>query len=177
MEIKASCKLSLESCKALTHLQMFRKADPRKRMLFWSVIYALLALIVVGELVLSGPDMTLYIMLAVLGAVYLLEAYWYFLLPRLQYGRMAKLKDTVNMYTFGEESIQITSEADGYHGTGEALYSMIFKVCETSAYFFIFQTKQQVFLVDKTTVTGGTAEMIREKLQTSVSGKYIICKY
>jgi hypothetical protein len=41
----------------------------------------------------------------------------------------------------------------------------------------IYQTNNQVFIVDKSTVEGGTAEEIRNKLCTFVKDKYIICKY
>ena len=35
MEIKAKCKYDLDSVKALTHLTMYKKADLRKRLIFW----------------------------------------------------------------------------------------------------------------------------------------------
>ena len=41
----------------------------------------------------------------------------------------------------------------------------------------MFQTKNQVLLVDKNTIEGGTVEDIRNKLTTYVKDKYIICKY
>ena len=48
---------------------------------------------------------------------------------------------------------------------------------ETSKYFFIYPTNSQVFIVDKSTIVGGAAEDIRNKLSSFVGNKYIICKY
>ena len=41
MEIKAKGIFDFESIKALSHLQMFGKNDPKKRMRFWSVLFGL----------------------------------------------------------------------------------------------------------------------------------------
>ncbi len=35
MEIKAKCILDYDACKALAHLNMFRKANPKKRFMGW----------------------------------------------------------------------------------------------------------------------------------------------
>ena len=39
------------------------------------------------------------------------------------------------------------------------------------------QTNIQVFVVDKSTIEGGTVEEIRNKLSAFVKDKYILCKY
>ncbi len=56
-------------------------------------------------------------------------------------------------------------------------YSLFTKVYETSDYFFLYQTNNQVFLVDKSTVEGGSVDDIRNKLSSFVKDKYYICKY
>lgn len=43
MEIIAKCKFDFESIKALTHLSLFKKANPKKRFLTWSIISGILA--------------------------------------------------------------------------------------------------------------------------------------
>lgn len=64
-----------------------------------------------------------------------------------------------------------------YSGTTNIEYSILFKVMETSEYFFVFIQKQQVFLVDKSTVQGGTIEDVREVIKNALGKQYIICKY
>ena len=46
-----------------------------------------------------------------------------------------------------------------------------------SDYFFLYQTNNQAFLVDKSTVEGGSVDDIRNKLSSFVKDKYYICKY
>ena len=48
---------------------------------------------------------------------------------------------------------------------------------ETGKYFFLFRNKRQIFAADKSTLEGGTAAEIREKLQPVLGKKYVICKY
>ena len=45
------------------------------------------------------------------------------------------------------------------------------------AYFFIFHTKNQAFVVEKSTFSGGTPEELRDKLSVLLGKKYYINKY
>lgn len=55
MQIRATGKLDYATVKALTRMAMFKKADPKKRMIFWTVIYAFLVGIVLLEIIVFGP--------------------------------------------------------------------------------------------------------------------------
>lgn len=101
----------------------------------------------------------------------------YFLLPKIRYNSFARMKDITNEYTFCDEVLMITTKAAEYNGQGEIKYSLIVKVYETTKYFFIFQNKSQVLMIDKSTIVGGTADEIREKIQGAMSRKYIVCNY
>lgn len=48
MEIKAKGKMNFDAISALIHLWMFKKADPKKRMCFWTIAYAILMAIAIG---------------------------------------------------------------------------------------------------------------------------------
>ena len=48
---------------------------------------------------------------------------------------------------------------------------------ETKKYFFLYENKRQIFVVDKTTLENGTAEEMREKISAVIGKKYIVCKY
>ena len=90
---------------------------------------------------------------------------------------MNKMKDVENQYIFCDNVLKTFTKSKEYNGEAEIEYSLFVKVYETSKYFFMFQTKNQVLLVDKNTIEGGTVEDIRNKLTTYVKDKYIICKY
>ena len=57
MEIKAKCKFDFESIRALTHLSLFKKANPKKRFLTWSIISGILAVIIILEMIIFSDAM------------------------------------------------------------------------------------------------------------------------
>lgn len=177
MEINAASKYDFEAIKSLTHLWMFKRADPKKRMIFWSIAYAILTAVVILEMIVFGFDTILMVVLGCGLLSYLLLCYLYFLLPKIQYNSLAKMKNIVNEYTFLDDKINIVTKSDQYNGMGEIKYSLIVKVMETSKYFFVYQNNAQVFAVDKSTVVGGTTMEIRDKLSSCIGDKYIICNY
>ena len=177
MEIKAGCKFDIDAMTALTHLSMFKRADPKKRMVFWTVASSILLLIVVLEIIVFGADLILFILLGLIIFWCLLEYYIYFLVPRIRYKALAKMKEAENEYVFYDNIMKAFTISAEYSGEAEIEYSLFARVYETSTYFFLYQTNHQVFIVDKSTVAGGTAEVIRNKLAGFVKDKYIICKY
>lgn len=170
MEIRANSKYDFETVRALTHAISYKKRDPKKSfqisMIFWGImaVFAVLAL----------PEMLLAF-LVVLGIF--LNLFQYFLLPKMQYRLLAKLKGTENEFIFGEESFRVLSHTEAYQGEAEIRYELIAKVIENSRYFFIYQTNNQVYAVDKETITGGSAEDIRKCMEPGLGKKYMICKY
>ena len=54
MEIRAKSKYNFDSVKALAHLTIFKKANPKKRMIFWTVVFAILLGIIILEMVVFG---------------------------------------------------------------------------------------------------------------------------
>jgi len=177
MEIKAKCKFDMESTKALIHLTMFKKADPQKRMILWSVTYLILFAIIILELIAFGSETTLLILLGVEVIWLLLMYHWYFMIPKIRYKALANLKDAENEYIFSDSKLKVSTNADEYNGSAEIEYSFFAKAFETSKFFFLYQTNNQVFVVDKATIEGGTAEIIRNKLKIYIKDKYIVCKY
>ena len=177
MEIKAKCKFDMDSMKALVHLSMFKKADPKQRMRFWTIVYAIIMAFMIFELLIWGKDTTMFVLLGVLVVVYLLESFLYFILPKMRYKALAKMQEAENEYIFLEQVIRCFTKSEEFNSEAEIEYSLFVKVYETSKYFFLFQTNNQVFLVDKSTIEGGTAEDIRNKLLYFVKDKYVVCKY
>jgi hypothetical protein len=65
MEIKAKCKYDLDSVKALTRLTMYKKSDPRKRLIFCSTAFAILFIIIILKIIAFGFDTILAVLLGV----------------------------------------------------------------------------------------------------------------
>ena len=178
MEIKASAKYDLDACKALTRLSMFKKADPKKRMIFWSVVYAVIMLVLVLEIVAFDlPAEEYLVFFVVMAAVLLLECYMFFVFPRITYNAMGNMKDVENTYVFYDDCFKHSSNSEVYSGEAEFRYEVLVRVYETGRYFFLYQTKRQVIVVDKQTMEEGAALQLRQKLSAVFGKKYIICKY
>ena len=176
MEIKAKCKFNFDSIKALTHLSLFKKSNPKKRFLTWSIISGILAVIVFLEMIIFSDAMPIEL-LCVAVLLFLFECYLYFLLPKIRYKALAKMKDAENEYIFCDNVLKTFTKSQEYNGEAEIEYSLFVKVYETSRYLFLYQTNNQVFIVDKNTIEGGTVEEIRNKLSAFATNKYIVCKY
>jgi hypothetical protein len=88
MEIRAKSRLDDDSVKALTHVWMFKKADPKKRMILWTIAAVVLFSIILLEIFLFDADILLFVLLGVTVAIYLWECYLHFLLPRIRYNSL-----------------------------------------------------------------------------------------
>lgn len=177
MEVKAKCKFDKNSIRALSHLSSYKRFNPQKTIISRTVLCLILLLLLVAELIAFGFDIIPMILIIVDIFIIAIDCYMYFVLPGIQYKSLAKMQGTENNYIFSDSVLKIQSESKAYSGESEIEYAMIQKVYETSGYFFLYITKNQVFIVDKSTVEGGSHEDIRNKLGEYLKGKYIICKY
>ena len=177
MEIKAKCKCDLDSVKALVHLFMFKKADPKKRMTFWSISFLVLILIIIFELIMWGVKTILLVVLAVELIWLIIMWLWFVVIPKRQYKAMKSMQDALNIYTFSNDLVRIHTYGKEYHGEVEMEYSLFAKAYETEKHLFLFHTNNQVFVINKDTIEGGTVDDIRDRLTAFISDKYIICDY
>lgn len=79
-------------------------------------------------------------------------------------------------FVFADYEMSETTSSEKFNGTSRLKYSAVHKVMETSKYFFVYQTDNSVYIVDKSTLSGGTVEELRAKLSPAVK-KYVVCKY
>ena len=177
MEIKAKCKYDFKACKAMAHAYSYKKKKPLKTVLIHIALAFALAFLNFIVIKLTGADTVNMVAFVLCLLIVVLELLMYFLMPQLQYNSMSKMKDMSNDYIFRDNDFVATAESEEYKGDSVIKYTLLEKVMETGEYFLLFENKRQVFLVDKTTVEGGTAEEIRQKLQSVLGKKYIICKY
>lgn len=177
MEITASCKFDYNSIRALCHSSLYRIFAPKFTFGLTCVCVAVTAAISVLGLLRnpsSHHDVTLLAVALVLMA---LNFYLYFGLPRLQYRALGKLQSTENHYVFLDDTLKVTSSNATYRGEGEYAYATFTRVRETSDYLFLFLSARQVFVVDKSTVAGGTVEQIRDALRPFIKYNYTTCKF
>ena len=177
MEIKAKATYNLEAMKALTHLWMFKKSDPKKHMIMWSVLDFLLLVILIAELIMFGVSLITLVLVGADVFLCLLECYWYFILPKIRYNTLGKLKDATNEYTFYDDMMCGVTKSDEYNGESEIKYTGISKVYETSKYFFIYYTKNQTFIVERNSLAVSDAEKVSGVLKAVLGKNYIVCNY
>lgn len=156
---------------------MYKKADPKKRLTFWSVAFLILFIIIVFEIFAFGMDAVLFVLLGVEILGLLLIYFWYFIIPKIQYKSLAKMQNIENDYIFYDNVLKTFTKSQEYNGEAEIEYSLFVKVYETTKYLFLYQTHNQVFIVDKNTIEGGTVEEVRNRLSAFLKDKYILCKY
>ncbi len=178
MGIQASCTFDEKTLTALNRCMLTARTDPKKRLWTIAITYAMIAILVLIDLWWFGPNSMQSFMLTVMAILFLFILYRYFFTGKIRYRRLGSMQGIVNSYVFHQDAMEVTSNGTGYNADGEIQYCLIKKVKETSAYFFIFMNNNQAFIVDKSTITGGTADQIREYLATWVDEKkYIVCKY
>ena len=177
MEIKASSVYDLKATKAAWRAGVYKKKDPGKS--FWryillaaiivtaSVLYQFLVKQVLLMWVLSGLLVFFSVMLSLL----------YFLAPVRMYKNAGTMADMRKNFIFREKELYVESSGEMYQGESTVQYSLLFKAMETGAYFFIYLTKSQIYIVDKSTLEGGTAEDIRSAMSAVLGEKYMVCDY
>ncbi len=177
MEIKAKCKYDKEVVKSLLHLSLYKKSNPNKSFVFRSVTCCFPILF--GICYYSNFRFTFipitYIVCGLIAIV--CNFFMHFIVPKIQYKSLAKMKNVENEYIFCDDVFKSFTKNNEYTGSAEIEYSLFVKVYETSKYFFLYQTQNQVFIVDKSTIENGTADDIKNKLLSYVKDKYIVCQY
>jgi len=177
MEVKARCKFDINAIKALSHVSVFKKSNPKKTVIARAILFLVVLFLIAVELIAFGFDLILIVLFSVGILVITIDCFMFFCLPKIQYKSLAKMKDVENEYTFCDNILKVSSKSQEYNGEAEIEYSLFVRVYETSKYLFLYQTNNQVYIVDKSTIEGGTVEEIRNKLSAYIKGKYIICRY
>jgi hypothetical protein len=175
MEIHASSKFDKKTITAFSHAATFKKLNPQKHvavMLILSLLGVLCC--VLGTFFLKGNYIFHCVMFSLCGA---LDLYLYFGIPAIQYKGLGKMQGIENRFVFGLSDFRETSKSDSYSGEGVIAYSALFKIVETKEYLYLFQTKLQANIVDKSTLSEADMIALRERLTMFLGKKYEIYKY
>lgn len=164
-------KLDGSKSRALNN-NMFKK-------LLW--LYALLSvlLIVFGVVGIAlredGSDFATGVGLIVLGVLitplgYLLSR---FLQKRIDKSATYISDNTEEVYTFDEQYITLTQTmGDVFTTTLKARYSYIYKASEDNNYFYLYISKMQSHVIDKSSITQGTLEEVTALLKTNLGDRF-----
>ncbi len=178
MEITVKSKYDRKAVKALTHLSMSRKHNPKKQLLFFSFLYGgVFLFVLLMKLWLKEHMHGAFPLMAVCAGAYALILFSYFVTPRLQYKALGNFQDVEQTYTFTESSFSVTSDNPLYQGTSDIAYLLLVKVTDTENYLFLYQTKYQAFVVDKSTLSQFEADQLRAWMAPVLGKKYIVCNY
>ena len=177
MEVKAKCVYDYESIKALTYLLVYKGKEPTKRFIMLNVWYGFLFFITILMFVNSGMNIYNIITFSVLVFCICIIYRIHYSSPKKRYNALCKMRDIEQNYIFCDEVIKISLDSEYYKGEAELKYSMIPKIMETSKFFFIYRDNTNIYIVDKTTISGGTQKEIREKFKEVLKDNYKVCKY
>ena len=182
MEIEARTRLDLRTLQAINALALFGKHDPRRRMRFtFTVVGVCTGIVLLCELLLLALGDSLppwiFIALGVILACSAVLPLLYRTLPKKQYKKLGIRRDTEMRYLFGEGSIRVMTETEnGEFQADETIpFSLLRTVKETTAFFFIYINKAQLFPVDKQTLSAAEVEAVRERLRAALP--YTLCQY
>lgn len=172
MEIKASSKYDYITVKTFQKFHFRTKFKALNILIFAATIFMLFAFTITAiysyidsQMIFSGVIFVIMLM----GMLFV-----YFCMPKISYERDKVIKEAENNFLFGEE-IEIISK-NNYQTTSSTLnYNAIWRVYENKNYIYIYLEPNKAEIVDKSTVTGGTAMDLRAFLLSMVgSKKYII---
>ena len=178
MEITIKSKYDRQAITALTRLGAARNRNPKKQMLFFSFLYmGVFLYVLLMKLWLKEHMHGAFSLMAICAGAYALILFSYFVMPRLQYKALGKLQDIEQTFTFTESSFSVTCDNPLYQGSSNISYPLLFKVMDTEHYLFLYQTKRQVFVADKSTLSQAEADQLRAWIAPVLGKKYIVCNY
>lgn len=177
MQITARSKYDLEAVTSLCRLRMFRKSNPQSCFILWIAIFSLLLLLLIVTGIFANDFSALWSEIPLFSLLFLWFFFFYFAFPRIQYKNLSQFADIDNTFVFTDDRLYFSSANQTYSDSSTMAYTMIYRVYETSAYFFIYQNRTQCIIVDKSTLQGGTAFDIRYVLSSYLGKKYVLCRY
>ena len=173
--VSISSTYDFETIKALAHVAMFGKINPKKHVCLFTVFGLLFAATFIVLLLTLPDDYTFprALTLAVLIAAFVIEYAKFFYFPRLKYRSLGEKQQMLNHHRIGDTSFMVRLEEQDC----ELPYTVIAGVFETSRYFFLFIGPTKGFVLDKSTVDTQAVANIRHKLSVFFDTKYTICNY
>ena len=94
--------------------------------------------------------------------------------PKTSYKRTCVSGEVREEFIFTPHNIHIFTAAKGIRSQTDVSYSAVVRVYETERYVFLYIANDRAYIVDKTTVTGGNFDTVRDILYRQLDNKYVI---
>lgn len=169
--VEFRCKLNGSKSRALNN-KTFKK-------LWW--LYAILAVFIIACGILGivkredNSDFFAGVFLIVLGVLITPLGYLFtmFLQKRNDKATIYISDETEEVYTFDEQYITITqTRSDIFSATLKAKYSYIYKAVEDKNYYYLFVSKLQSHVIDKSSITQGSLQEMSALLKSNLGEKF-----
>lgn len=169
MEIKASSKYDWETIKKFNNFNNYIRFK------------ALKIVVLISNIVLVAMAVLLCVMNAFtadligkFALVLFVDAFFVFtnhVYPKIQYNKSKLLHGMVNEFTFGDDAMLLEQNGENANNTETMKYSAIWKVYEAKDNIYIYINPNQSYIVDKSTIVGGTVADLRAFLMEKVGTK------
>ncbi len=177
MEIIAKTKYDYETIRDFNLFHYSKKTNVKTIFIIISILCGFTMILIISDLIFDGFTPSSLTRMGIIAISYPFLCFMYFIYPKISYKAMKKMRNAENEYVFCDDSIKIRSVCESFTGESEIKYDFLIKAYETSKYFYLYQTKVQAYVADKSTITVKDAEEIRKKLMFYLGKKFILCKY
>ncbi len=166
MEIKASSKYDWETIKNFNKFHNFTRTKALNiGLIILDVVCVLLFLLAATLSILEFETIMIYVLLLFVNIMLIFVR---FILPKIQYKQNKMLHGVVNEATFKDNEISIEQRGENVCGTTTVKYDAVWRVYETKDFIYLYVNLRQAYIVDKATVTSGTAADLRMFLMKTV---------
>lgn len=176
MEIRGKSTYNWQSIKKFNNFIFFKR---RKWLsILWIFAYVLSGIGFVFEIVTDNFDGNSIERLILLVLVALWLVFLWFVYPKIKYSKNKLIHNMENEFVFNEDAFTMYQNSSSSDGNNTFKYSALWKVFETKDFFYIYLTQNQAYIVEKSTLEGGSAYDLRELLIKNVGmSKYKLkCK-
>lgn len=81
--------------------------------------------------------------------------------------------DTEEVFTFDEQYITVTqTKGDEFFATTKAKYTYLYKAYEDSGFYYLYISKMQSHVIDKSSLTQGTLQELNALLRANLGDKF-----
>lgn len=176
MEIKGKSRYDWQSIKKCNNFNFFKRRKWLSILLV--LVYVLSGIGFIFENFTDNFDGNSIERLILLVLVTLWLTFLWFILPKIRYNKNKLIHNMENEFVFNEDAFTTYQHGSSSDGNNTIKYSALWKVFETKDFFYIHLTKNQVYMVEKATLEGGSAYDLRELLIKNVGiSKYKLkCK-
>ena len=176
MEIKASSKYDWKTVKKFNKFHNFTKNKALNISIIILDVLCIFGFCLMCALQLLTFELIMIYLLLLF--TNLMVAFTRFVFPKMQYKQNKLLHGVVNNIAFKDNAMLIEQCGENTSATAEINYEAVWRVYETKEFIYVYVNPRQAHIVNKSTITDGTAVDLRIFLTKAVGmSKYKVkCK-